>query len=1293
MMFILMSLILVSHQELLLKEDQCTCKQILSSFDCNQLSNCDWNNETGFCEDRIYTDSDSYCSINSTNCPADGCALYKGICIPFSGCSVYQAKTHAECQKISRICTANGEHCIQMEWICDNYKSQFACEIDLDGYPCIWNKESNLCYQILKCNEIPQSYKTHQACFQAGQKNNLKCTAKQGGGCTEITEDCKNLQEVGCVIKQNGNSCFWNGSSCQDYICSNAPASNTTHKECQSFQSTCTVNNEQKGCMEIASNCDAYQNKSQCTYASEGLCVWSETICKDGDTNCESKQACKLWLCENASSTYNTDSLCRQFKNECTVNNTDNGCIKRLESCSQYQKQQQCISVLDDSQKCFWNGTQCVDKTCGNAILSKYNDGSCSRYMPQCTAGNNQCIHRTCNTYLTESLCSKDYQNNKCNWSGHCTKRTCENASDDLSTHSDCQQWLEGCTIKQDLKGCQNLADSCEAYKIEDQCRFAGTPKFQCLWINRSCVKKNCSYASLDIDNDEECLSYSRVCMISDKKSGCVNRKATCLELLQHQCSITSQGTLCFWNQSSSQCVIRQCTQGTSNSFQACQQFLPTCTVNHDGTQYRGCIAKSDKCSSYTNEYMCIDSLIEGLCIWNKKVLPYACEQRSCQNSDQTTSDEACNTFLSTCTVNADQTQCIQRKESCNLYLQELNCRKTKSGSQCIWLNNACTDKTCDKADKTYTSHQECQQFNKDCTTNGKGCILLDQCSKYTTRSGCVIDENNQLCAYQPSCNILQCSDAPYSYSTDEQCRTYKSECTTNGNGCVLRTQCSQAYIQQACVTDSKGSKCSWINNKCLDYTCSTAPVNYVTELECHMHQPGCTTKQYGGCIKKGRCEDAKVQEACTTDKDGNQCIFSKNVCRDISCSDMPYTNHYECAKFKPSCTSNGITCIPQSNCNKKIQSGCFMGSDGPCLWIKNTCYQYSSCTSLNFQTHQQCYEVSNECTTDGNNCIPLDRCANLNATSCFQGTDGKCVFITSNNKCQLYTGCNSLQYEEHQICYSLSNNCTTNGTKCIELSECSSYTQEKSCYLNRNHQKCYYDTQAKKCVDLQCSHLQFTTHQECNRELETCTSDNIKCIKIDKCETYQQHYCNLTPSLDGNCSYDLKEQKCRLIQCQELLENCSQISKCIDSGLGCVDYSTCDKYQTEKACKYGGSDGYCIWYLDNGKGKCKIMASCLDASSSIEACQSKAQTCQWTQTLSKSTCAQHTCSSKKQQSSYCQPIIDFSGKYYEICTISNGQCFSEKLSSLGASNCFSGTAYTYTWDSANSVCLKCGTQ
>lgn len=52
---------------------------------------------------------------------------------------------------------------------------------------------------------------------------------------------------------------------------------------------------------------------------------------------------------------------------------------------------------------------------------------------------------------------------------------------------------------------------------------------------------------------------------------------------------------------------------------------------------------------------------------------------------------------------------------------------------------------------------------------------------------------------------------------------------------------CSDAYIEAACVTDSSGNLCYWINNKCINYSCASAPSKYTTELECLLYQSNCT--------------------------------------------------------------------------------------------------------------------------------------------------------------------------------------------------------------------------------------------------------------------------------------------------------------------------------------------------------------------------------------------------------------------------------------------------------------------
>ncbi|CAK70008.1 unnamed protein product (macronuclear) [Paramecium tetraurelia] len=152
---------------------------------------------------------------------------------------------------------------------------------------------------------------------------------------------------------------------------------------------------------------------------------------------------------------------------------------------------------------------------------------------------------------------------------------------------------------------------------------------------------------------------------------------------------------------------------------------------------------------------------------------------------------------------------------------------------------------------------------------------------------------------------------------------------------------------------------------------------------------------------------------------------------------------------------------------------------------------------------------------------------------------------------------------------------------------------------IQNKKNKCFYDDKEKKCVLLECKYLTYTTHEECNNQLSTCTSDSTKCVSMDKCETYSTEQCKTSLGTDGKCLFDPSLKKCRLASCTELKSNCSQITNCIDNGgLGCVNKANCSKYETEIACKQGGTDGFCVWYLNNGEGACKLMTSCSDGSS-----------------------------------------------------------------------------------------------
>lgn len=54
------------------------------------------------------------------------------------------------------------------------------------------------------------------------------------------------------------------------------------------------------------------------------------------------------------------------------------------------------------------------------------------------------------------------------------------------------------------------------------------------------------------------------------------------------------------------------------------------------------------------------------------------------------------------------------------------------------------------------------------------------------------------------SCKDKLCED--FAYSTDAQCKSALSKCTTDGTICIPRSTCLLAVIEAGCVTDSKGN-------------------------------------------------------------------------------------------------------------------------------------------------------------------------------------------------------------------------------------------------------------------------------------------------------------------------------------------------------------------------------------------------------------------------------------------------------------------------------------------------------
>lgn len=70
------------------------------------------------------------------------------------------------------------------------------------------------------------------------------------------------------------------------------------------------------------------------------------------------------------------------------------------------------------------------------------------------------------------------------------------------------------------------------------------------------------------------------------------------------------------------------------------------------------------------------------------------------------------------------------------------------------------------------------------------------------------------------------------------------------------------------------------IKAQCVNKSCSSGPMYLKSEKECNEYFKSnnlqCTLKKGGGCREKSACQDVDVIDGCTTDKDGNTCLWDQ---------------------------------------------------------------------------------------------------------------------------------------------------------------------------------------------------------------------------------------------------------------------------------------------------------------------------------------------------------------------------------------------------------------------------------
>ncbi|CAD8108961.1 unnamed protein product [Paramecium primaurelia] len=1288
-----------------------------------------------------------------------------GACVDFAAANCASVTgltgaTHSTCQAYHTSCTVNvaGTACLEQQAACSSYTTAPTCALRTDGLKCFWDATasggSGACLDITSANcstVTGLTSATHSTC----QAYHTSCTVNVAGtACLQQQAACSSYTTAPtCAQRTDGLKCFWDAtasggsgaclditsancatvtgltsathSTCQAYnsvclsnlagtaclvfsTCEAITGSNLTWTTCQGYSTTCSVRRDGNGCVTIQSQCSGYTTMTSCYRSTAGYCT-----ANSGDTACQSISASTT--CEaiklGASFSFD-DTKCNTFKTGCIAQST----------------------------------TGCQTKTCANKT-TPFDHTACNTWLSTCTS-NAASSPTACVTLpatcagLTQAACVWAVEGECVVQGTSCVKKTCDTAAADTNfdSHAECIGYLSTCTVAR-VGGCQARA-ACSTYKSSQQCKFNSSNQ-KCFWnsTNKTCVDLNCGNieATTSYDTHAECVAVDATLLCTVRASngaaasGCMARGACSSYQIEDQCRTNASGGVCVWNTNLTQavCQDKSCTTAptATATHTDCDAYFSTATIKctvvatpdaNGGAPVLGGCQQTAACSTYIHQEQCRFNASGDACGWNGT----QCADKSCATAPATADyddNDKCRAYFNNkCTVASSGQGCVDIPDTCET-MTEKQCVSDKNGKSCYWNGTACITRTCENAPEATATADECNTY----------------------LAGCTLDS--------VKCKTKVCED--FAFATDALCKQALSTCTTNGTNCVTRGTCFQAQNQAGCVTSSTNQQCEWMpavgSNQayCTIKTCNTAPVTLTSEAACAGYFTNCTTKNGGGCVTKSTCAAVTVDAACTTALNGTICAWDSalNKCRDKDCQDFSGTTHAACQAQRAGCTAgaNG-KCARVQNCEQTtIRSACIEGTNGPCLWIndyvntdgsKGACFRYTSCKSLSWNSDASCKWISNQCTTNGSNCVGITLCSETNTDGgCVTGYDGACIqSVPALNSadpkvCKPYTSCADAFYTTHSDCQIASSKCTTNGTTgCIALGACSSYTSQAGCYFNdkgviltsgaiTSTGICTWDTTANSCRDQSCADLTGTTHATCSSQLSTCTSDGTTCLLKGACSSYTtQTACTTAVGSDGACYWELASAtnnntaKCRLLTCADIQNGtatnvCSvALSSCVSNGTACITKANCSTYTTKTACNSGGLDGICVFTQSTatgaaaGTGTCALMTACTTANNDQVACQAARDRCSWTPasgtgaTAVASKCATHTCATNQATNGACTRFLNWDKKTQQVCTLVSGACTAADPSTLSSNDCFLVSGYTYTWNASTSKCGVC---
>ncbi|CAD8168008.1 unnamed protein product [Paramecium octaurelia] len=916
--------------------------------------------------------------------------------------------------------------------------------------------------------------------------------------------------------------------------------------------------------------CSQISDSEQCDRSS--ICQWIQNKCliKNGETYLDKGTVgaqCKEYSQEDC----RLKDKCGFYLGECI----------EFKECKAFKREE----CWESSKNCISDGMKCIDV------------GECEEYENWIACQNMNKANRYCFWSINE--------NPKCRVS-----RECKELPMYLISDSECRAQISSCTVSLD-GGCEESKEHCKMIKYQEQCFYNKAKSKQCYWDQElsACVDLVCD--NLRFTTDEECRGLLLECTTNGQV--CVLRKQCQDSLAMEGCVTDIYGNNCIFM--NNECKKKECSLAEDvniySNYNQCQQFDShlDCVFKNGG----GCKTRPIYCDGYDAQEDCLSNPAQQ-CYWinaqNK------CKRQGCDSQLSSLNHNQCK-LVGKCMGKLNG-GCQDRPITCNLINDNQFCDVDYSNRKCYWNSNQCVENICSNfVFPGFTDHLQCNTVNNKCTYDYYLGTCRDQTCEIIHQNDCL---TNPTCKLPKKCRLKQCSDAPVSFITHEDCELWLKNCTVNVyqisgsqqiHGCIQKLLNCNDFHQQQCYQTLDGYQCKWTGAICAPSVCSdfiTFSSTFcdnlkVVGMKCFLDSVNSKCQAWPNV-----CSGISDLTLCTQGlPDGTKCFWDGTSCIFKACS-IPsgIPNNYSCYQWNPICNYD----ISTSKCKQRD--------------ALDTC---SMTVTFTAQTHQECNAWNKLCTVNTSGAIGCQRkqyqCPSYTDQSkCVHDYYGvKCEWDTVNSLCDNYTPATCPMTLDlgvtNQLCEQISINCVNQNIACeILKSDCALYTFEMQCKINSYYEPCVWN--GTTCSSQQCqSQTTANNDSDCFKFFNSSRNCQLK-IKADGTRDQGCEIMGLCSSITSQQKCDVSVSKnevsCQFIGgvCQEVPQNSSQ-----DCHLNGSAVSNYECKQINDICELNYRDGV----------GCTAKSCNLITNSSICVLQKpKGATCNWNSSLNQ--CETNPCSS-----------------------------------------------------------------